>query len=662
MNNSIKAISRIYAAIIKIHVMTGDCVVIKSSSVLGMDFTGVTHVSDLITRLQNGLLQDTDAPRITDFVRNATLETISEEVHLFDDFQFSCCGWLRLSLIADLEGTEPICLLTLFDVNMEKKVEQQRQKELERNNRLLKEALAVANHANQAKTTFLNSMSHDIRTPMNAIIGFTSLAAAHIDNRDAVADYLKKITISSNHLLSLINDVLDMSRIESGRTKLDEREVSLPDVIHDLRAIVHSNLQAKQIDFFIDTQDVIHECVIVDKLRLNQVLLNILGNAIKFTPSNGTISMRVIETPCSNPEYAEYEFRIKDTGIGMSAEYQKHIFEPFSREETATVSGIQGSGLGMAITKNIVDMMNGAIAVSSEEGKGSEFTVILDLKKCGDAVSQEPIPELKGIHTLVADDDFNTCSSVCKMLSTIGMRPEWTTSGKEAVLRTRYANESADAFKAFIIDWLMPDMNGIEVVRRIRKEVGDNTPIIILTAYDWTSIEEEAREAGVTGFCSKPLFLSELREVLCRPFVKEQPKVQEEETIDVAFFAGKRILVAEDNALNRELLEEMLSEYGILLEMANNGKEAVSLYESRPAGYYDLIISDIQMPVMDGYALSYSIRSLDDKVKASIPILALTANAFEEDRQRIMDAQMNGHLTKPINIAEVLNAIREVLE
>ena len=346
----------------------------------------------------------------------------------------------------------------------------------------------------------------------------------------------------------------------------------------------------------------------------------------------------------------------------MSAEYQKHIFEPFSREETATVSGIQGSGLGMAITKNIVDMMNGAIAVSSEEGKGSEFTVILDLKKCGDAVSQEPIPELKGIHTLVADDDFNTCSSVCKMLSTIGMRPEWTTSGKEAVLRTRYANESADAFKAFIIDWLMPDMNGIEVVRRIRKEVGDNTPIIILTAYDWTSIEEEAREAGVTGFCSKPLFLSELREVLCRPFVKEQPKVQEEETIDGTFFAGKRILVAEDNELNRELIEELLSEYGLLLEMANNGKEAVSLYESRPAGYYDLIISDIQMPVMDGYALSYSIRSLDDKVKASIPILALTANAFEEDRQRIMDAQMNGHLTKPINITEVLNAIREVLE
>ena len=662
MNNSIRAISRIFTAIVKINVKTGECVVIKNGHPQGVDVTGVEHVDALAERLKENLQNDNDAQRITDFVGKATLENICY-LHLNEDFQFRCCGWLRLSLIADFEQETPICLLTMFDIDEEKRAKLRKQIELERNNKLLKEALAVANHASQAKTTFLNSMSHDIRTPMNAIIGFTSLAAAHIDNRDAVAEYLKKITVSSNHLLSLINDVLDMSRIESGRTKLDEREVSLPDVIHDLRSIVHSNVQAKQLDFFIDTQDVVHENVIVDKLRLNQVLLNILGNAIKFTPTRGTISMRVIENPCQNPDFAEYEFRIKDTGIGMSAEYQKHIFEPFSREETATVSGIQGSGLGMAITKNIVEMMNGAIAVSSEEGKGSEFTVILDLKKCGDPVSQEAIPELKGIHTLVADDDFNTCSSVCKMLTTIGMRPEWTTSGKEAVLRTRYANESADAFKAFIIDWLMPDMNGIEVVRRIRKEVGDNTPIIILTAYDWTSIEEEARAAGVTGFCSKPLFLSELREVLSRPFVKEEKKNEpEEHAADKSFFEGKRILLVEDNELNRELASEMLGEFGLLIEMAHNGKEALERFESQSAGYYDLILSDIQMPVMDGYALSHAIRSLDDKEKASIPILALTANAFEEDRQRIIDAQMNGHLTKPINICDVLSAIREVLE
>ena len=534
-----------------------------------------------------------------------------------------------------------------------------KQKEMERNNLVLKEALAVANHASQAKTTFLNSMSHDIRTPMNAIIGFTSLAAAHIDNRDAVADYLKKITVSSNHLLSLINDVLDMSRIESGRTKLEEKEVSLPQVLHDLRSIVQSNIQAKQLDFFVDIQDVIHENVMVDKLRLNQVLLNILGNAIKFTPSGGTISLRVIETPCPRQGYAEYEFRIKDTGIGMSPEYQRHIFEPFTREETATISGIQGSGLGMAITKNIVDIMNGAIAVNSEMGKGTEFTVILDLKKVGEPVCQEAIPELQNMHALVADDDFNTCSSVSKMLTTIGMRPEWTTSGKEAVLRTRYAKEAGDEFHAFIIDWLMPDMNGIEVVRRIRSEVGESTPIIILTAYDWAGIEDEAREAGVTGFCSKPLFLSELRDVLSRPFRKVEKK--EEEKVDSSAFVGKRILLAEDNELNQELAEAILTEYGFLVDIAGDGVKALEKLSSHEAGYYDVLITDIQMPVMNGYDLSRNVRSLDDTVKSNIPILALTANAFEEDRQLALAAQMNGHLSKPIDVEEMLRTIKSVL-
>ena len=389
--------------------------------------------------------------------------------------------------------------------------------------------------------------------------------------------------------------------------------------------------------------------------------LNILGNAIKFTPARGTVSLRVIENPCPRQGYAEYEFRIKDTGIGMSLEYQQHIFEPFSREESSVVNGVQGSGLGMAITKNIVDMMNGAIAVHSEEGKGTEFTVILDLELAGEAVSQEVIPELNNMHALVADDDFNTCSSVSKMLTTIGMRPEWTTSGKEAILRTRYAKESGDEFRAFIIDWLMPDMNGIEVVRRIRSEIGEDTPIIILTAYDWSGIEEEAREAGVTGFCSKPLFLSELREVLSRPFVKREVNEVEKEVMDMSVFLGKRILLAEDNELNRELAEAIFTEAGFLLEMAENGKLALEMLQAHEAGYYDLIISDIQMPVMDGYELSRQVRRLEDGKKAGIPLLALTANAFEEDRQQVMEAQMNGHLAKPIDMEEVLKTIKEVL-
>ena len=665
MTESIKALSRIFVSIVKIDLGKGDCIVIKNGEDKGMDLNGITRLEELCRVLSQRLFAAEDAERLEAFLLSSSLsERLSQQFHLRDDFRFKESGWARVSLILDETGSDGLassCLLSVFDVDREKQEEIKKQKAVERNNLLLKEALAVANHANQAKTTFLNSMSHDIRTPMNAIIGFTSLAATHIDNKKAVADYLQKITVSSNHLLSLINDVLDMSRIESGRTKLEEKEVRLPDVLHDLRSIVHSSVQGKQLDFFIDTQDVLHENVMVDKLRLNQVLLNILGNAIKFTPARGTVSLRVIENPCPRQGYAEYEFRIKDTGIGMSLEYQQHIFEPFSREESSVVNGVQGSGLGMAITKNIVDMMNGAIAVHSEEGKGTEFTVILDLELAGEAVSQEVIPELNNMHALVADDDFNTCSSVSKMLTTIGMRPEWTTSGKEAILRTRYAKESGDEFRAFIIDWLMPDMNGIEVVRRIRSEIGEDTPIIILTAYDWSGIEEEAREAGVTGFCSKPLFLSELREVLSRPFVKREVNEVEKEVMDMSVFLGKRILLAEDNELNRELAEAIFTEAGFLLEMAENGKLALEMLQAHEAGYYDLIISDIQMPVMDGYELSRQVRRLEDGKKAGIPILALTANAFEEDRQQVMEAQMNGHLAKPIDMEEVLKTIKEVL-
>ena len=665
MTESIKALSRIFVSIVKIDLGKGDCIVIKNGEDKGMDLNGITRLEELCRVLSQRLFAAEDAERLAAFLLSSSLsERLSQQFHLRDDFRFKESGWVRVSLILDETGSDGLassCLLSVFDVDREKQEEIKKQKAVERNNLLLKEALAVANHANQAKTTFLNSMSHDIRTPMNAIIGFTSLAATHIDNKKAVADYLQKITVSSNHLLSLINDVLDMSRIESGRTKLEEKEVRLPDVLHDLRSIVHSSVQGKQLDFFIDTQDVLHENVMVDKLRLNQVLLNILGNAIKFTPARGTVSLRVIENPCPRQGYAEYEFRIKDTGIGMSLEYQHHIFEPFSREESSVVNGVQGSGLGMAITKNIVDMMNGAIAVHSEEGKGTEFTVILDLELAGEAVSQEVIPELNNMHALVADDDFNTCSSVSKMLTTIGMRPEWTTSGKEAILRTRYAKESGDEFRAFIIDWLMPDMNGIEVVRRIRSEIGEDTPIIILTAYDWSGIEEEAREAGVTGFCSKPLFLSELREVLSRPFVKREVNEVEKEVMDMSVFLGKRILLAEDNELNRELAEAIFTEAGFLLEMAENGKLALEMLQAHEAGYYDLIISDIQMPVMDGYELSRQVRRLEDGKKAGIPILALTANAFEEDRQQVMEAQMNGHLAKPIDMEEVLKTIKEVL-
>lgn len=533
-------------------------------------------------------------------------------------------------------------------------------KEEEERRKVLQDALTAAEHANRAKTTFLNSMSHDIRTPMNAIIGFTALAAAHIDNKKQVADYLGKISVSSEHLLSLINDVLDMSRIESGKVKLDERETHLPDVLHDLRTIIQANVHAKQLELFIDTVDVTHEDIICDKLRLNQILLNLISNAVKFTKPGGMLSIRVIEKNDAPNGYADYMFRVKDSGIGMSSEFQKHIFEAFTREQTSTVSGIQGAGLGMAITKNIVDMMGGTISVESEIGKGTEFTVCLQFRISGSTPRCERIPKLAGLHALVADDDFNTCASVTRMLGKIGMRAEWTTSGKEAVLRTQLALENDDEFSAYIIDWIMPDMNGIETVRRIRALIGDSKPIIILTAYDWTDIEEEAREAGVTAFCSKPLFMSELREALLKPLEEETAETAEKPLDET--FEGKSILLVEDNELNQEIAATILEEHGFSVDLAGDGTVAVEKMETADADRYDLILMDIQMPHMDGYEATRRIRALEDRVKANIPIYAMTANAFEEDRQKALDAGLNGHIAKPIDIANLIAVLKGALK
>ena len=524
----------------------------------------------------------------------------------------------------------------------------------------LSNALVAAEHANRAKTTFLNNMSHDIRTPMNAIVGFTALAASHIDNKEQVRDYLGKITVSSQHLLSLINDVLDMSRIESGKMTLEETEVHLPDLIHDLRTIIQANITAKQLELFVDTQDVLNEDIIVDKLRLNQVFLNILSNAIKFTPTGGTISFRVIEKPSRSAGTTTFEFRIKDTGIGMSEEFRETIFEAFTREKSSTVSGIQGTGLGMAITKNIVDMMGGTIYVNSEEGKGTEFVVSIPCRLSSNPTKFEPIPELSGLRVLVADDDTNTCLSVCAMLAEIGMRPDWTNYGKEAVIRAKQALDQGDDFRAYIIDWLMPDQNGIETARRIRRVTGDDAPIVILTAYDWADIEDEAREAGVTAFCSKPLFMSELRDVLSAPFRSdERPKDEEESVVD---FAGKRILLAEDNEMNQMIAVAILEEVGFAVDIACDGVQAVRMMSEEPVGTYDAVLMDIQMPNMDGYEAAGRIRALDDAGKARVPIVAVTANAFEEDRQLALNAGMNAHLAKPYDVPKMMETLHGLLD
>lgn len=534
----------------------------------------------------------------------------------------------------------------------------EKDKELREQQEQLSLALSVAQQANKAKTMFLNSMSHDIRTPMNAIIGFTALAQTHINNTEQVQDYLGKINTSSTHLLSLINDILDMSRIESGSVKLDEKPVHVPDLLHDLRTMIQGLINSRQQNLYIDTQDVQNEDIIADKLRLNQILINIVGNAIKFTPVGGDIIIRLIEKPCQRSGYTTYEFLIKDTGIGMSPEFVEHVFDTFTREQTSTVSGIQGTGLGMAITKNIVEMMGGTIKVKSEEGKGSEFTVILDVRVANKPIRYEPISELKGARALVVDDDIDTCRSVCKMLRSIDMQPDWTVTGKEAVLRAQDAAELNDEYKVYIVDYLIPDMNGIEAIRRIRKVIKENVPIIVLTAYDWTDFEQEARDAGATAFVAKPIFMSELRNVLTKPVqIQEQKSVTEEKSYD---FTGKRVLLAEDNELNRELTMAIMEGTGLEIDCAVDGIEAVNIINEAPEDKYDLILMDIQMPRMDGYTATREIRTLSNNKKANIPIVAMTANAFEEDRRKAFECGMNGHLVKPIDrdtIADMLNQI-----
>ncbi len=479
-------------------------------------------------------------------------------------------------------------------------------------NAKLQVAVEKAESANRAKSTFLSNMSHDIRTPMNAIIGFTTLALSNIDDTDRVKDYLGKTLASSNHLLSLINDVLDMSRIESGKIHMEEVEVNLSDVLHDLKTIVSGQIYAKQLELYMDAMDVTDEDVYCDKTRLNQILLNLLSNAIKFTPTGGTVSVRVRQFAGTVRDCAQYEFRIKDNGIGMSQEFAQKIFEPFERERTSTVSGIQGTGLGMAITKNIVDMMGGTIEVQTAQGKGSEFIIRVPMRAQAEHRPVEKITELEGLKALVVDDDFNTCDSVAKLLVKVGMRAEWTLSGKEAVLRARQSIEMSDAYHAYIIDWRLPDMNGIEVARQIRS-LNDDTPIIILTAYDWSDIEVEAKAAGVTAFCAKPMFMSDLRETLMSALgQKPADAVQRLLPEKNADFKGKHILLVEDNELNREIAQEILREYGFLVDSAENGAVAVEKVSTAAPGPYDLVLMDVQMPVMDGCTATRKIRALDD--------------------------------------------------
>lgn len=531
---------------------------------------------------------------------------------------------------------------------------------VEANHRVeLESALQAAEQANRAKTTFLNNMSHDIRTPMNAIIGFTNLASLHLDDREQIKDYLEKITQSSNHLLSLINDVLDMSRIESGKVSIEEKEENLADILHSLGNLIQADVVKKQLLFYIDTMHVENEWIHCDKLRLNQMLLNLLSNAIKFTPAGGTISLLVTQKECQKPNYATYEFRVKDTGIGIGKDFINDLFEPFTRERNSTVSGIQGTGLGMAIVKNLIEMMGGTIDVHSEVGQGTEIILTVDFQYEADKEKSLKVANVSNLHCMIVANDSNTCKGVSEILNKLQIRSQSATSLEEATTAIKTSVQQQDRFTMFFIEWQMIDTNGIEVAKCIRELVGRETPIILISAYDLANVRSEAVNAGVTDFIQKPIFMSDIINMLEEHYHTHEEEEAVEETFD---FSNKRILLVEDNLMNREIATEYLTDFGFQVESAENGKIACDRLQEMAPGYFDLVLMDVQMPVMNGYEATKAIRQFENKDIANIPIVAMTANVFEEDKNLVQEAGMDGFLGKPINIPELVKVLKKLLK
>lgn len=522
----------------------------------------------------------------------------------------------------------------------------------------LENARKDAVKANKAKSEFLSSMSHDIRTPMNGIVGMTAIAMANIDNPERVKDCLAKITLSSRHLLGLINDVLDMSKIESGKLTLNMNQISLRETMDSIVNIVQPQVKERQQHFDIFIQKVITEEVHCDSVRLNQILINLLSNALKFTPEGGRINVYLRQEPSPvGEDYVRCHFRVKDNGVGMTEEFQKKIFDTFTREEKAQVDKIEGTGLGMAITKAIVDTMKGSIEVQSAPGKGTEFHITLDLEKADVKVEDMKLPPWR---MLVVDNNEELCQSAALSLREIGIDAQWVADGKTAVEVAKKCHNEQNSFEIVLLDWKMPGMDGLHTAREMRKHLGENVPILIISAYDWSEIEDEATEAGIQGFISKPLFKSNLFLGLRRYMLDESAKEEKEESKIHNSFFGKRILLAEDNDLNWEIAEDLLSEVGFELDRAENGKMCIEKFEQSAQGYYDVVLMDIRMPIMNGYDAAKGIRALA-RPDAKLPIIAMTADAFSDDIQRCLDCGMNEHVAKPIDVNRLTQILKKYL-
>ena len=524
---------------------------------------------------------------------------------------------------------------------------------------LQKQIAIAAQAANDAKSQFLSSISHDIRTPMNAIIGMTTIASTRLDDKERVKDCLNKIATSSRHLLGLINDVLDMSKIENGKFTINKEPVCLSDFMHDFISIIQPQVKAKHLELDLSILGIEDEIVITDSLRLHQIMQNIMSNAIKFTRENGKISLRMEQAPYDREGYSLYVFRFSDNGIGMSEEFQKVIFQPFERAATSTVSKTEGTGLGMSITKSIVDLMGGSISVTSRLNEGTTFTVSLPMQK---EQQKECIATdlLKDLRCLIVDDDRDVCENTVLLLKEIGMHSEWVLNGADAVVYVESAHKRHLDYNAVILDWQMPDMDGIETARRIRNKVGDTLPIIILSAYDWTEIEDEAREVGITAFLAKPLFKSRLYETM-RNTLMPTPDTQMEQNGLIAHDkASGRILLVEDNTLNAEIAQTLLTDYGLHVDVASDGNEALEFFRA-DTNKYDIIFMDVQMPVMDGYHATAAIRDLESKnfKHSHTVIIGMSANAFKEDVDKALACGMDDYITKPIDIKKLQNLLRK---